>query len=386
MRYQQRLAMLLCSGPLWIASFGDGVQDSQQEIAFPSSDGLQLEGTLYLPASRPSPAVVLVHGSGPHSREEVLQLVNFGFSIPVFTEISQALVENGIAAFSYDKRTCGKFNNCADNNYPQPDALNVTIEDFIEDALAAVVYLQSRSDIADVVVVGHSQSGQFVPILLERNPSIASGVILAGPFSSIDIVLADQLAFTRQLMLDAGMNESTVDAQLQPVADLLESVEAIRMGNSKDPAGGVSADFWNGWMDLQPAALEAAAAVNQSMLILNGELDTNVFVPEAELWAEYLTKSGANFELVLLPCISHAMNCLNVENGTSLLDLTVDDVGKHVDPSVTDALTDFVLATTEVPDPSTTSGGSCLSSTLAVLATSMLSSTLVGVLSSISTL
>ena len=66
---------------------------SEETVHFASGD-ISLAGTLVLPeGSQPSPAVVLVHGSGPQKRD-------------LFT--AQWFAAEGIAALAYDKRGVGE--------------------------------------------------------------------------------------------------------------------------------------------------------------------------------------------------------------------------------------------------------------------------------------
>ena len=165
-----------------------------EEVTYPSGD-LQLEGDLHVPAGPgPRPAVILIHGSGPNSRQAQLpgQLaLQFGFAIPVFDELAAALSDAGWTVLTYDKRTCGTFNACATNAYPLPDA-DLTTEAFAADARAGVDYLRTRSDVDPevIVVAGRSQGSTFVPSLLASDPRLRGGIMLAAPYDSVDQMLA----------------------------------------------------------------------------------------------------------------------------------------------------------------------------------------------------
>lgn len=138
--------LLPVASRLWIPT-----GSTQMDVTIPANN-LNLEGTLrLLDASHwLAPGAILIHGSGAHTRDEVLpgQLgITFGFGIPVFAEIGDALVEKGIAVLTYDKRNCGSFNKCTfDNSYPFPD-LNATIDTFMDDALAAATFLEEREEV-----------------------------------------------------------------------------------------------------------------------------------------------------------------------------------------------------------------------------------------------
>ena len=336
------------------------------DVSFPTHDGLVLEGTLHLPSasftttkdrseslSPNGVGVVLVHGSGPvsrHSKTSAQLNLWFGFTIPVFDEIAAALVDAGMAVLTYDKRTCGTFNECSNNNYPTPDSSdnnNLTAFDFIQDAQSAVEFLEMEWNIPNVVVVGHSQSGQFIPILLEQHSTLRGGVILAGSFRPFDEMLRYQLEFTLDFYEKFGVNETEAMKEPNMVAfvEWAEAVEAIRNGTSNSPIGGLSADFYRSLFDIREQALLAASSTDLPMLILNGEQDWNNPPSEAVAWADYLAAAGStNFEIEILPCITHAMNCLTEPDPTKL-DRT-KDLSKRVEPVVTQALTDFIFKST----------------------------------------
>jgi pimeloyl-ACP methyl ester carboxylesterase len=314
------------------------------EVGF-TSDGLEMVGDLRLPVgAEPAPAVVLIHGSGPHNRDAPLSAqlnMSFGFEIAVFAEIAMGLQDKGIGVLTYDKRTCGSFNNCGDTGYPLPTA-DLTVDAFIADAQAAVAYLRSRPEIDPdrISVIGHSQGAQFIPILLQADPRLASGVMVAGPFRPIDEILRAQLDFTIDLLSTLGVSEEEALASpgVAEFVEMADAVDAIRQG-SDEPAAATSAAFWRSWFDIYGRGQAAAGVIDQPMLVLNGELDWNVDVSEAEAWREFLHDAGANHEIMTLPCITHALNCVTESNPAAI---TGDDLGTEVAPEVIAALVDFL--------------------------------------------
>ncbi len=107
-----------------------------------------LPGTLTVPVGEgPFPAVVLVHGSGPHDRDETI-----GPNKP-FRDLSIGLASNGIAVLRYEKRT---------KHYPQEVAAEMehfTLrEEVVDDAVEAIAYLKQvdKIDPDRVFVLGHS--------------------------------------------------------------------------------------------------------------------------------------------------------------------------------------------------------------------------------------
>ena len=324
-----------------------------------------LEGTFYLPLepsdTSTAPGVVLIHGSGPQSREANLNGqvgMTFPTTIPAFVEIATELQKLGIAVLTYDKRSCGTFNNCYNNSYPMPEQID-SIDVFLSDAQSALEYLQRREEVDSgrVVPIGHSQAGSYIPILLRDGPEgIVGGVVLQGPFHPVDELVAYQLNYTLQLVGDLYGLNATEAMSMPQIAGLVkfaesaaESVAAIRDGTSDEAFMGASASFWRSWFQLSDEAPAAAAVVEQPLFILNGDMDTNVPVKEAYAWEEHLVESGKiNFDVQILDCVTHALNCLAESDVTELDPET--DIGSEVDQKVHDALAEFVLRVTSVAD------------------------------------
>lgn len=314
------------------------------EVDLPA-EGLDLAGTLRLPTGdQPAPAVVLIHGSGPQRRDSLLtgQLnMAFGFEIPVFAEIAEALQSSGFAVLTYDKRSCGPFNGCGENDYPLP-AGDLTIEVFIDDAAAAVAFLRQQPEVDpdDISVIGHSQGAQFITLMLEADPDLAGGIMLAGPYRSIDEVTKAQLDFTVDLLGQFGIDEAEALANpsVSPLVEMVNGLADIRSG-SDEAVVGVTADFWRSWFDLHERALSAAFRITQPLLVLNGELDWNVAPIEAQAWDEFLAGVGADYEVRTFPCVTHALNCVSESDPAAI---TPDDIGRTVAPEVIDAIVAFL--------------------------------------------
>ncbi len=156
------------------------------EVRF-ASDCDVLAGTLYLPVSDgPHPAVVFIHGSGEAHR------LGFGGSW-----ITTPLVEAGVAVLSYDKRGVGESDGrCCPGDDGDFDALAM-------DAVAAIDLLRSRDDIdrRHIGLLGISQAGWVIPILVQRSPEVAFTVIFSGSAVSI----GEEILYSRL----TGEDEST---------------------------------------------------------------------------------------------------------------------------------------------------------------------------------
>jgi len=133
---------------------------SQQDVAFRHGD-IQLTGTLLIPLmAGKHAAMILVHGSGPEDRTNLLPFVRF-------------LVRHGIALLAYDKRGVGG---------SAGDWRNSSFDDLAGDALAALEFLKSRTDIdpKQIGVFGVSQGGWIGPLVASRSQSIAFVISVSG--------------------------------------------------------------------------------------------------------------------------------------------------------------------------------------------------------------
>ncbi|MEI6666622.1 MAG: alpha/beta hydrolase [Acidobacteriota bacterium] len=139
-----------------------------EEVSFKSGT-ITLAGTLTLPDTKgPSPAVVLITGSGAQNRDEEV----FGFKI--FRVIADHLTRHGIAVLRCDDRGVGG----STGSVPQS-----TTADFADDTLAGVKYLQKRAEIdpTHIGLLGHSEGGIVAPMLAARSTDIAFIILMSGP-------------------------------------------------------------------------------------------------------------------------------------------------------------------------------------------------------------
>ncbi|MCC4596085.1 alpha/beta fold hydrolase [Xanthomonas campestris pv. phormiicola] len=153
-----------------------------------------LPGTLTLPkGTGPFPAVVLVHGSGPHDRDETI-----GPNKP-FLDLAHGLAELGIAVLRYDKRTFARPESMAGAH------LSVDAET-TDDAVAAIASLAGNHsiDAHHIYLFGHSQGALLAPRIAARSHRVAGIVLLAAPARPFLDLLLEQ---TRTL----GKQQSTID-------------------------------------------------------------------------------------------------------------------------------------------------------------------------------
>ena len=165
----------------------------EAQVTFQSA-GARLAGTLtFPPGPGPFPAVILIAGSGRHTRDDRL------FDHQPFLVLADALTRRGIAVLRYDKRGSGE-------SFGDYDA--ATTQDFAADVEAAAAFLRSRPDIdpAKVGLLGHSEGGLIAPMVAAEDPRIAVLVLLAPPAAPGEAVLLEQ---HRLIRLARGQSPAT---------------------------------------------------------------------------------------------------------------------------------------------------------------------------------
>ncbi len=322
-----------------------------EEVSF-DSHGLTMKGTLQLPAEasaqNPAPAVVLVHGSGPNSRDEVLRgQLAMGFPPrPVFAQLADALQKRGIAVLRYDKRTCGPFNGCAQNGYPKPGD-DITPSDFVDDAIAAGKFLATRPEVDahKIFYVGHSQGGSLGLEALGKSGDLFAGAVLVAanrrPISEIMRAQAQRL---REVLAAQGVPQAQIDSQIGPIEQIADQIDQVRQGtyDGPDSFGGAPLAFWEEQIAIEKRVPERIAALDKPVEVLIGGYDWNVPPAEAPLWRQSLAKApqGVDTEVKVLDAITHALNRLSQPDWQKI---TPADIGDTVDPVVVDAIGSFVL-------------------------------------------
>ena len=153
----------------------------EEEVTFEDAAGhAKLAGTLTVPqGAGPFPAVVLVSGSGPNTRNEPIM------SHQLFLVLADHLTRHGIAVLRYDKRGTGASTG---------DYAKATTQDFANDADAAAIYLRGRKEVdpAKVGLIGHSEGGLIVPMVAVADPKVDFIVMMAGPGVDGEKVLSEQ--------------------------------------------------------------------------------------------------------------------------------------------------------------------------------------------------
>lgn len=248
---------------------GDEATGLAATLAMPNGDG-------------PFPAVVLVHGSGPHDRDETI-----GPNRP-FLDIARGLAERGVAVLRYEKRT---------KAHPQDFADGGSIDlETTDDAVLAAALLRGQTGIDPkrVFVLGHSLGGMMAPRIGARDPQIAGLVLLAAPSRPLLDILIEQNR--RMAILNDG---KASDAENIAIQQLTDSVAAVRSGReiaAVQAPMGIAPAYWRS-VDAVDQVAEARA-IAQPLLFLQGARDIQVVDADWQGWRDAFHDSPrATFKL-----------------------------------------------------------------------------------------
>ncbi len=251
-----------------------------------------LPATLTVPVGAgPFPAVVLVHGSGPHDRDETI-----GPNKP-FKDLAWGLASRGVAVLRFEKRT--KQHGAKLVSVPK---LTVK-EEVLDDALAAVALLRKTEgiDAKRIFVLGHSLGGMLLPRIGRLDPNIGGLIALAGATRALEDVIPEQLSYLFSLDGSVSPEEQKQIDQAKEQAAKVKSLKP-EDANSTTVAFGVPASYWLDLRGYDPA--ESAKALKQPLLILQGERDYQVTMEDFKRWNAALA-GKSNVTLKSYPGLNH---------------------------------------------------------------------------------
>jgi pimeloyl-ACP methyl ester carboxylesterase len=279
----------------------------EEDIAFVNDAAhVRLAATLTLPdGNGPFPAVVLVAGSGPNTRNEPI------FGHQPFLVLADHLTRHGIAVLRYDKRGTGA---------SKGDYATATSNDFADDAEAALAYLTTRREIdpRHIGLIGHSEGGLIVPMVAARNPSTAFIVMMAGPGVNGADVWKEQLGLIGAASGMAPEQIAAASAQRQRLIDILRAENnperaAVRlravMGTQAPPAqiDAAIAQINNKWFR-EFFACEPAPVLHKvkcPVLVLQGSKDLQVSAAQNLPAIRVALAGNRDVEIDELPNLNH---------------------------------------------------------------------------------
>ena len=300
-----------------------------------------LPGTLTLPASLADslrvPAVLLLHGSGPHDRDG-----SVGPNKPL-RDLAWGLASRGIASLRYDKRT-RRYAGRLDRARLTPE------EEVLQDAAAALDLLRRERRVRSgrIFALGHSLGGTLLPRLAARDSALSGLVLMAAAARPLEDLIVEQVAYVASL-------DGEVDA------DELRRLEGLRAraARIKDPgleASGPPAALLMGlgpryWLYLRAYdPVRTAADLDTPMMLLQGERDYQVTEADWLAWrAGLASRRGVRFGRY--PGLNH----LFMEGEGPSRPEEYRRPG-HVDEAVLDDIAAWIVGVSRAADGAATSG------------------------------
>jgi len=301
---------------------------NDEQVRIPAN-GFALAGTLSKPAAAngsPRPAVVLTGGSGPFDRDEL------AFGIPIFGQLADVVANAGFIVLRYDKRGVGQSGGRIES---------AALTDFADDLRAAVRFLAERKDVdaKRIAVAGYSEGGLIALLAAAKEKRIAAVALIETPGTSgAELVLAQQ---------EHALNRSTIsDAEKQTKINLQKQInDAIIAGKPEtlppDIRKQVDNREFQSLITTDPAKI--VPEVHQPMLIVQGELDTQVAASNADKLAALARarRKTTAVDVVKVPGVNHLL----VPAASGEPDEYASLTDRHVTPSVSDPLIDWLKKT-----------------------------------------
>jgi pimeloyl-ACP methyl ester carboxylesterase len=289
------------------------------------ANGFNLAGTITTPPSVAGrlryPAVVLVAGSGTADRDEVVA------GIPIFAELSRQLADSGHVVLRYDKRGIGQSGGRTEN---------ATLADYADDAAAAVRWLQKRKDVDNrrLIIAGHGEGSAIALIAATKQKAIDGVVSIAGPGTTgAELILEQQRHVLDGMSLSAEQKQAKIELQKK-------IHEAVISGKGlddlpQDMRRQADTPWFRSVLTYDPA--QVLARVRQPLLIIQGELDTQVPPAQADRLAELARarKKASPVEVVHIPGINHLLV-------PAASEASGDDKEQTISPRVAQAIGDWI--------------------------------------------
>lgn len=238
------------------------------------------DGTLLVPEKiERMPLVILIQGSGPVNRDgNAPMMKNNGMR-----KISEALAENGIASFRFDKRIF-KMEKLRLREE------NLSFDDFVTDVVAITAHFQKDETYDKIIIAGHSE-GALIGLLAAQRTKADAYISLAGAGRPIDQIIVEQLAKQSEELSANAQNafeEIRTVGSTENYSPYLESV----FRPSVQP-------YLASWMNYDPA--EEISKLDIPVLLINGSFDLQVDVEDAEILKEALPTA----QLAVLENMNH---------------------------------------------------------------------------------
>jgi len=260
--------------------------------------GFNLAGTLTMPRSHERaikgrlPALVLVPGSEPRERDEVVA------GVPIFGQLAGTLADAGFAVLRYDKRGIGQSGGRHES---------AALGDYADDVRAAVRFLRQRKDIDEkrVAVIGYGEGGWIALQAAAKHDDIRAVVLMgAAGTRGAELVLEQQQAVLEGMSIPAA--EKAAKIELQKKINEAVTTGAGWSTLPREVRRQADTLWFQSLLHFDPASV--IRNVRQPLLIVHGDLDTQVTPHHAGRLMEAAAKrkKGRGQDVVRLSNVGHS--------------------------------------------------------------------------------
>ncbi|MHA2391245.1 MAG: alpha/beta fold hydrolase [Promethearchaeota archaeon] len=314
----------------------------RRDIVIDLGDGLTTNAQLTYPSISGEffPGILLVHGSGNTDMDEYLppEVSDIEEGARPFLQIAEYLSNRGFAVLRYNKRGIGSNGTILDAGV----VTNTTFQNLLQDAEIALEVLlqQPEVDKDDITILGHSEGTWIAPRIAIEDHRVKKIVLMSAGARNLYDILYFQIVERGNTMFEEIDDDHNGLLTIQEIIVLPSAISNQLIENSTgewlwitgiDPNedGFISIDEeliprWNQtfiylttaeypgskWLQSHltlESNLEIISDVTASVLILQGEGDTQTPVEEAFLLEQKLTEVGhPDHILITYPDLGHS--------------------------------------------------------------------------------
>ena len=334
-----------------------------EEVVFENTRaGIKLAGTLTLPShKRRCPAVLLLSGSGPQNRDELV------FGHRPFLVLADYLTRRGIAVLRVDDRGVGGSTGNFDG---------ATAVDFVSDAMACIAFLKSRKEVdhEHIGLIGHSEGGMIAPMVAVQSSDATFIVMMASPgLAIVEMEYSEQarnlkargasadliaeMRIVQENLFEVIRKETEsenvrekIDALIRESIKKLCEEEREIIGISeenldvyiREKVRRLDSPWFRYYLPYDPGT--ALKKVTCPVLAINGEKDVNVLAKENLAAIENALKSGGNTNYTVreLSDLNHLFQ--TAETGSAS---EYGKIEETMSPAAMELITDWILKQTE---------------------------------------
>ncbi len=257
-------------------------QSNKEEIIITNGD-IELPGTLTHPKNSKK-LIIWIHGSGNVDRNGNQAGLNVGANY--IQQFREAINKNGIAFFSYDKRTANS------KNYQFLSGIQ--FDDLVNDTKMVIQYFKNNKKFDEIILVGHSQ-GSLIGMLASKE--VNKYISLSGPGEAIDQTIIKQVSAQSPALGE------TAKAHVKELKETgtIKKVDPFLVALFAKP----NHPFLSNWFQYNPA--KEISKVTIPTLIINGNSDLQV----KEEDANKLKAAKPDAELKIIDKMNHVLKTVN---------------------------------------------------------------------------